>query len=59
MIIQPHPEHGIMVTFKLVPSIVCANFTVVYGVVGDRCIDKNLGCLERPLIKGQEEEQMC
>ena len=43
MITQPNPKHGIMVTFKMVPSIACADATIcicfVDGVVADRLVD--------------------
>ena len=45
---QPNPGRGIMVTFKIVPSIACADATIcicfVDGAVADRVVD--LDCVE-------------
>ena len=48
MITQPNPRRGIMVTFKMVPSIARADATIcicfVDGAVADHLVD--LDCLE-------------
>ena len=48
MITQPNPGHEIMVTFNMVPSIVCVDATIcicfVDGAMADRLVV--LDCLE-------------
>jgi hypothetical protein len=54
MITQPNPERGIMVTFKMVPSIARADATIyiyfVDGAVADRLVV--LDCLEEGYESG-------